>query len=149
MRSRVAFLSLFLLAITPFAVAQDPMEKEIRRLEKLERESVLKGDSVTLFNNIWSSNMMINTPDNVVGTVARTKALLKSGGLNYLSFERTIENITFNNNVAIVMGGEQIRPQGNQPNAGKLVSRRFTHVWMNSTNGWRIIARHASIFKVE
>lgn len=148
MKPRITLLAVSLF-ISILAAAQDSMEKEIRRLENLERESVLKGDSVTLFNKIWSSDMVINTPANVVGTVTGTKALLKAGGLSYLSFDRTIEKITFNNNVAIVMGGEQIRPQGNQPNAGKLVSRRFTHVWMNSTNGWRIIARHASIFKVE
>jgi len=148
MRPHITLLALSLF-ISIIAVAQDSLEKEIRRLENLERESVLKGDSVTLFNKIWSNDMVINTPANVVGTVAGTKALLKSGGLTYLSFERTIEKMAFHNNVVIVMGGEQIRPQGNQPNAGKLVSRRFTHVWMNSTNGWRIIARHASVFKVE
>lgn len=51
-----------------------------------------------------------NTPANVVGTVEGTKAHLRSGDLSYLSFERTIEKITFNDNVAIVMGGEVIRP---------------------------------------
>jgi hypothetical protein len=46
--------------------------------------------------------MVINTPNNVVGTVEGTKALLRSGRLNYLLFERNIEKITFNDNVAIV-----------------------------------------------
>ena len=86
-------------------LAQDPREAEIKRLENLERESVLKGDSAVLFDKIWSSNMIVNTPANVVGTVEGTKAHLRSGGLNYISFERNIEKITFNDNVAIVMGG--------------------------------------------
>ena len=93
--------------------------------------------------------MVINTPNNVVGTVEGTKALLRSGGLNYLSFERNIEKITFNNNVAIVMGEEKIKPQGKQNNAGKVVTRRFTNVWMYSNNNWSIIARQATIIKVE
>ena len=60
-----------------------------------------------------------------------------------------IEKITFYDNVAIVMGGEKIKPQGKQMNAGKLVSRRFTNVWMYSNNSWTIIARQATIIKVE
>ncbi len=130
-------------------LAQDKRESEIRRLENLERESVLKGDSLALFDKIWSPDMVINTPNNVVGTVEGTKALLRSGGLNYVSFERNIEKITFNNNVAIVMGGEKIKPQGKQNNAGKVVTRRFTNVWMYSNNSWSIIARQATIIKVE
>src|SRR6267378_2072368 len=116
--------------------AQDQREAEIRRLENLERESVLKGDSAALFDKIWSPSMVVNTPANVVGTVEGTKALLRSGNLNYLSFERNIEKITFTDNVAIVMGGETIKPQGQQVNAGKTVSRRFTNVWMHKNNSW-------------
>ena len=135
--------------VSHVASAQDPRESEIRRLEKLERESVLKGDSLQLFDKIWSSKMIVNTPANIVGTVEGTKAQLRSGNLNYLSFERNIEKISFNDNVAIVMGGEVIKPQGKQMNAGKIVTRRFTNVWQYSNSSWSIIARQATIIKVE
>lgn len=142
-------LSLYFVAV-PFNVsAQDPRESEIRRLENLEREAVLKGDSITLFNKMWSPDMVINTPANVVGTVAATKALLRKGALSYLSFERTIEKITFNGDVAIVMGEEKIKPQGKQMHAGKVVTRRFTNVWRYSNNNWSIIARQATIIQIE
>ena len=139
----------YLVAISNFAFAQDPREVDIRRMENLERESVLKGDSMALFDKIWSPNMIVNTPANVVGTVEGTKAHLRSGDLNYLSFERNIEKITFNENIAIVMGGEVIKPQGKQVNAGKTVSRRFTNIWKYSGSSWSIIARQATIIKVE
>ena len=142
-------LALLSVAIPETVLAQDPREAEIRRLEQLERESVMKGDSSALFNKLWSPTMVINTPANVVGTVEGTKAIFRSGGLKYLSFERSIEKIIFNENIAIVMGGEVIKPQGKQPNAGKTVSRRFTHVWKYAGNSWSIIARQATIFKVE
>jgi len=147
----VAQLLIFFICLTGGRAAwsQDPRESEIRRMEDLERESVLKGDSVALFDNIWAPTMIINTPANVVGTVEGTKALLRSGGLRYLSFERNIERISFNENVAVVMGGEVIRPQGQQMHAGKVVTRRFTHVWLYSHNRWSLIARQASIVKVE
>ena len=151
MKRHLSLLSFTLLigCITNNVLAQDAREDEIRRLENLERESVLKSDSAVLFDKIWSSKMVVNTPANVVGTVEGTKQLLRTGALHYLSFERNIEKITFNDDVAIVMGGEVIKPQGTQPNAGKTVSRRFTHVWKFSNNSWSIIARQATIIKIE
>ncbi|HEY0742392.1 MAG TPA: nuclear transport factor 2 family protein [Chryseosolibacter sp.] len=146
---QLAALVSFLFAAGNKSLAQDPREAEIRRLEKLERESVLNSDSVALFDKIWSPKMIINTPANVVGTVEGTKAHFRSGGLKYLSFERNIERISFSDDVAIVMGGEVIKPQGQQPNAGKVVTRRFTHVWQYANNRWSIIARQATIIKVE
>lgn len=147
--TRLFAFTFFLVCTCQVNLAQDKRESEIRRLEKLERESVLKGDSLELFNKLWSPDMVINTPNNVVGTVEGTKAILRSGGLNYLTFERNIEKITFNNNVAIVMGEEKVKPQGKQNNAGKLVTRRFTNIWMYSNNNWSIIGRQATIIKVE
>jgi hypothetical protein len=142
-------LCLGLTYISTMVFGQDSRESEIRRLENLEREAVLKSDSMALFDKLWSSNMVINTPANVVGTIEGTKALLRAGGLHYLSFDRNIEKITFDDNVAIVMGEEKIKPQANQINAGKLVTRRFTNVWMYADNHWSIIARQATITKVE
>jgi hypothetical protein len=147
--SFLLIIAICLTCSTNIVLAQDPRESEIRRLETLERESVLKGDSTALFDKIWSPDMVVNTPANTVGTVEGTKAIFRAGGLNYLSFERAIEKITFNDNLAIVMGSEIIKPQGQQPNAGKTVSRRFTHVWMYKNNSWSIIARQATTIKVE
>ena len=142
-------ITLYFSGITSNVLAQDPREAEIRRMETLERESVIKQDSSALFDRIWSPNMIVNTPANIVGTVEGTKAHFRSGDLNYLSFERTIEKISFTDNIAIVMGGEVIKPQGKQINAGKIVSRRFTHVWLYKNNSWSLIARQATIFKIE
>ena len=130
-------------------LAQDPREAEIRRLENIEREAVLKGDTAVLFQQLWSPNMVVNAPANRVGTVEVTKMLTRTGKLNYSSFERNIEKITFNENLAIVMGEEKLKPQGLSENAGKLITRRFTNIWKSSNNGWSIIARQATIIKVE
>ena len=129
--------------------AQESRDSVIRSLEKLERESVMKGDSLTLFNKLWSPNMVVNAPANRVGTVEGTKMQMRTGKLNYLLFERTIEKITFDDNLAIVMGEEKIKPQGSQDHAGKLVTRRFTNIWKFANNAWSIIARQATIIKVE
>ncbi|NEU08006.1 nuclear transport factor 2 family protein [Flavihumibacter sp. R14] len=147
--SIILTISLCIPSLSSIVLAQDPLEAEIRRLEDLEREAVMHTDSAALFNKLWSPKMVINSPANSVGTVEGTKALLRAGGLKYLSFERKIEKITFSDNVAVVMGEEMIRPQGKQPNAGKLVTRRFTNVWQYTNSKWSIIARQATIIKVE
>src|SRR5690606_2477805 len=140
--------SLMLVIDLPIALCQGSREGKIRRLENLARESVLTSDSTVLFDKIWSPNMVINTPANVVGTVEEIKARFREGGLAYASFERTIDKITFNDNVAIVMGGEVIESNGSQPNAGKVVTRRFTNVWLYKNNSLNIIGRQATIIKV-
>jgi hypothetical protein len=142
-------LSLCLTLISNIGFAQNPEESEIRRLENLEREAVLKVDTTLLFNKLWSPDMVVNSPQNKVGTVEFTKMSIRTGLLNYASFERNIERITFNDNLAIVMGEEILKPQGKAINAGKTVTRRFTNVWKKSNNNWSIIARQATIIKVE
>ena len=142
-------LLLLLILTTNFLVAQDRRDTEIRRLENVEREAVLRSDSTLLFKTLWSPEMVVNTPANRVGTVEGAKMQLRTGKLNYLSFERNIEKITFNDNLAIVMGVEIIKPQGAQDNAGKLVTRRFTNIWMYKNKQWAIIARQATIIKIE
>lgn len=142
-------ISFFMICISNNVAAQASRETEIRQLEDLERKAVMATDSTALFNKFWSPNMVINTPANVVGNVEATKALLRSGNLKYQSFDRNIEKITFHDNVAVVMGEEKIKPQGKQPHAGKLVTRRFTNVWQYANDHWSIIARQATIIKVE
>ena len=132
-----------------FLFAQDGRETEIRRLENIEREATIKGDSSILFGKIWSNEMVVNTPANRVGTVEGTKMQLRTSNLAYLSFVRNIEKITFNDNIAMVMGEEIIKPQLHQQNSGKTVTRRFTNIWKYANNQWQMIGRQATIIKVE
>ncbi len=53
---------LLLAGITNHLTAQDVKTAEITRLENLEREAVIKGDSTLLFNTLWSPQMVINNP---------------------------------------------------------------------------------------
>lgn len=142
-------LSLFLTITSNNISGQNLKESEIRRLENLEREAVLKVDTTLLFNQLWSPDMVVNAPVNRVVTVEATKMFTRTGRLNYASFERNIEKITFNNDLAIVMGEEKLKPQGLSDNAGKIVTRRFTNIWKKSNNSWSIIARQSTIIRVE
>ena len=146
-RTFITALSLTVSANVLFA--QDTREAEIRRLENIEREATMKGDSALLFGKIWSNAMVVNTPANRVGTVEGSKMQLRTGNLAYLSFVRNIEKITFDDNIAMVMGEEITKPQLHQQNTGKTVTRRFTNIWKYANNQWQMIGRQATIIKVE
>jgi ketosteroid isomerase-like protein len=66
------------------------------------------------------------------------------GAIRYASFQRTIEAVRLEGNVVIVMGAETARPTGDAPSAGQTVRRRFTNIWKNEGERWRMIARHAN-----
>lgn len=145
---RVLITILFFGLVHYVSLAQQNSEAEIRNLENLEREAVLKGDTTSLFIKYWSPNMVINTPVNRVGTIEGTKFGLRTGKLDYSSFERVIEKISFIENIAVVMGHEILKPKGLNDNVGKTVTRRFTNIWMKSLDEWRIVARQSTIISV-
>jgi len=145
-KSLIFFIALM---ICESLVAQQRVDTEIRNAESQELNAVLKGDTIALFTKYWSPEMVVNTPANVVGDIENTKKSLRAGKINYSSMTRNIERITFNENIAIVMGNEILKPQGNNENAGKTVTRRFTNIWMKSKDGWRMVARQATIISVK
>lgn len=143
---------IIIMSLSSFIMAHaqtDSREIEIRRLENIEREATIRGDSAVLFGKIWSNEMVVNTPANRVGTVEGSKMQLRTGNLAYASFVRNIEKITFSDNIALVMGEEITKPVGHQQNAGKTVTRRFTNIWKFANNQWFIIGRQATIVKIE
>jgi Domain of unknown function (DUF4440) len=146
--TKVLLMAFILGQIHTATLAQQVNETFIRNLDNSEREAVLRGDTISLFNKLWSPNMVVNTPANRVGTVESTKNLTRTGKIDYSSFERTIEKITIFENVGIVMGQEVVKPQRNADNVGKTITRRFTNIWMNGKDGWQIVARQATVISI-
>lgn len=126
--------------------ALDPVTAEatIRSLEEQERVAVLNNDTGAL-ERLWAERFMVNAPINQVapnrGVVMQS---VKQGMIRYASFERRIEQVRFDGDIAIVMGGETVQPIGNTPLAGRTLQRRFTHLWKHEQGAWRLIARHAN-----
>jgi Domain of unknown function (DUF4440) len=146
--TKVLIIAFILGLIHTTTLAQQVNETFIRNLDNSELEAVLKGDSLPLFDKIWSPNMVVNTPANKVGTVEGTKIAMRTGKLDYSSFERTIEKITIFENVGIVMGQEIVKPQRNADNVGKTITRRFTNIWMNEKGSWHMVARQATVISM-
>lgn len=144
-----SYATLIFIIAAHVCFAQESDESIVRNLDNLEREAVLKGDTIALFHKYWSPDMMVNTPANRVGTVEGTKLNVRSGKLDYATFERTVEKVTSHENIVILMGQETLKPQRQSDNAGKTVIRRFTNIWMKKNNEWRMIARQATIISVQ
>ena len=127
-------------------------ESTIRSLEEQERTAVLKED-VPALERIWSEQLIVNNPQNEI-SADRSAVLdrVKRGLIRYSQFDRRIEAIRFDNDLAIVMGSETIvrkadpaAPSAGAPGAPPAVQRRFTNVWRRSGATWRMIARHANV----
>ncbi|MEP6927370.1 MAG: nuclear transport factor 2 family protein [Ginsengibacter sp.] len=149
MKKRITAILIILLAFANnFCSAQQPDEAVIRGLENSEREAILKGDTAMLFK-LWSPDIVVNNPVNIVVTLEQIKERLRTGHIDYSSFERIIEKIAFEKNVAIVMGKETLTPQKATENAGKTVTRRFTNIWMKENGNWRLSVRQATVISVQ
>jgi hypothetical protein len=115
---------------------------EIRSLENLEMKAVTEGDTARLFQ-LWSSKLVVTNPDNSIKDFSAMKKDLMENKPLENPFNRVIENITLNGNVAVVMGYET--PVVNSPKkTEEIISRRYTNIWMKDGNAWKLTARQAS-----
>jgi hypothetical protein len=141
------FLLLFLLLVSISGLAQQTDKAVIEKLEYQEREAILKGDTIML-SILWSQQIVIHNPENKIVNFNKVKERIRTGKINYASFDRVIENIEVVDNIGIVMGKEIIHPQGSADNSGKIVTRRFTNIWKKDGNSWKLIARQATIITI-
>jgi hypothetical protein len=118
---------------------------EIRRLDQLEITSISKADTTTLLK-LWSKDFVVNNPYGEIVTVPQILGFIRNGQIDYSTVERIIERVTFIQNISITMGHEVVTPQNLTNNAGEIVTRRYTHIWMKTKGKWRLTARQASIY---
>jgi hypothetical protein len=94
---------------------------------------------------MWSDKMMVNSPlGRVSANRSETLKLMQAGVIRYTVFERSIENLRVDKDLAIVMGAELVVPDGTAPGAGQQIKRRFTDIWQRDGSTWRMVARHAN-----
>ncbi|MBP6182274.1 nuclear transport factor 2 family protein [Flavobacterium sp.] len=136
------FIVISFLFVTTLTFGQSNDEQEIRKLEKYWIELLNNGDTTSLLK-IWSKEYVVNNPNGEIVTPEKIVALMKSGH-KFPKVERIIEKITFNQNVAIVMGKEMQQPANLTPYHEEWVPRRFTNVWIRSESGWQLTARQSS-----
>ena len=124
------------------AFGQPSDEIKIKQLEKHWTELLNKGDTSALLK-IWSENYVVNNPNGKIVTPKEIIALMKSGH-KFPLVERIIEKITFNQDIAIVMGKELQQPANMTTNHDEWIPRRFTNVWIKTEESWRLAARQST-----
>lgn len=135
-------LSLLFLAISFNSFSQSKEELEIRRLEKHWTELLDQGDTESLLK-IWSHEYVVNNPNGKIVTPKEIVALMK-GGHVFPAVKRFIEKITFNQDIAVVMGKELQEPNRMTINQDEWIPIRFTNVWIKKKR--RMVVSSKTIF---
>lgn len=116
----------------------------IRDLEERERRAVLAGD-IAAIEAFWHPEFLVNSPNNrlLVGRDA-TLDLVRSGVIQFSRFDRVVERVEVEGDIAVTMGSETIVQQRG-PQAGQVIERRYTNVWRLEGGQWRLRFRHANV----
>lgn len=128
-KSICIFLHVVFALMSNVSFGQHKDEALIKQLDNAEREAILKSDTGMLYQ-LMSMNIVVHNPENAIVGFRQIIERVKAGKINYASFERVIEKVTFINKTFIIMGKEILVPQGSSANAGKTITRRFTNIWM-------------------
>lgn len=154
MKAQTAFAILFLVVACRSTGIQTqrgmPDEEVVRSLDDRERIAALNRD-IPALEQLWSDQITINAPNNrvVIGRRTNLDTFVRGGIINFSSFERAIEFIRIDGDFAVIMGLETVKPVSDAPSAGlvagQLVTRRFTNVWKNEADAWRLYWRHANV----
>ncbi|MEJ5146453.1 nuclear transport factor 2 family protein [Sphingobacterium sp. MYb388] len=112
-------------------------ENQIRKLEK-EWTTLLDKKDTTALKSIWTENYVVNNAMGKIVNVNDILALIKRGHV-FPKVDRVVEKITFQDDLAIVMGSEQEHSKD-----GKIKNRRFTNIWMAKQDSWKLVARQAT-----
>ena len=93
-------------------------------------------------------DVILNGPNNRMNDRASIIANIAAGRVDHGALERTIEYAAERGNDVILSGKETTKPRG-AVEAGKTVHRRFTDIWTETPQGWKIVLRQATIYATE
>ena len=152
MTSRTVAMMFASLLIADGGVAQDrfSVEAAVRALDDQARIAALNRD-IPALERLWSKDLTVNAPDNtvVVGRHNVMDGYVRTGVINFESFEREIEFIRVVGDFAAVMGSETVRAKADAPSSGliarRTIHRRVTNIWKKEGDTWRLFWRHANV----
>ena len=141
-------LAIFMLTAPVFAQSSNDLrkfEREVRLLDQAAAKAILERDEAAI-DVYFAPNAVTNNPrSGLTYGNEGVKTLMRSGVINYVSFERTIEHVEIHGNTAVVMGNENLQMAATDGKPGQIMKRRYTNIWMKSGGKWKIIARHANV----
>lgn len=136
MKTILAVLFVIMLHNSAFSQSME-RETQIRNLER-HWTNLLDNRDTTALRAIFTKDYVVNNAAGKIVTVDDIFSLLKSGHV-FPKVDRDIQKITFNGVLAVVMGGEI-----EHGDHGEKKSRRFTNIWIQTKDGWKLVARQAT-----
>jgi ketosteroid isomerase-like protein len=135
----------FLIFLFLYGYSQDEkIEKEIRQMEEKRVNALLAKDTAALLK-LYSPDYIVNRPIGIVSTRDKSVERIVADSLNFISYKFQMEKLITKNNLVITMGSETVQPGGKNRDAGKILKRRYTHIWSKENGNWLLIIRHANI----
>lgn len=139
------FTTLFLVFIFFCSYSQnEKIEKEIQQMEEKRVAALLIKDTAALLK-IYSPDYMVNRPIGIASTRDKSIERIVADSLSFISYKFEREKIMIKKDLAITMGNETVEPTGKNRDAGKILKRRYTHIWSKENGNWVLIVRHANI----
>lgn len=93
---------------------------------------------------VWADDFIVNSPNNEVLSRDQVIAVMAQDFLDYQDFRKHITFVGEKPEMTVVMGYDTMVPKKG-PGAGKRVTRPFTDVWAKRADGWKLVARQATI----
>ena len=138
------------LALVAFAtsVASQPapgvrMPPEIGAAYGRLGKAMMSHDAVGV-RTVWADDFVVNSPNNEVLSREQVIAVMERDFLDYKDFRKHITFVGEKPEMTVVMGYDTLTPIKG-PGAGKAVTRPFTDVWAKRSDGWKLVARQATI----
>ncbi|MES2290295.1 MAG: nuclear transport factor 2 family protein [Pseudomonadota bacterium] len=94
--------------------------------------------------SVWAEDFVVNSPNNEVLSRDQVIAVMERDFLDYKEFRKHITFVGEKPEMTVVMGYDTMVPIKG-PGAGKQVTRPFTDVWTKRSDGWKLVARQATI----
>ena len=122
----------------------------VRALDDQMRLAVLHRD-ISALERFWSEHLVVNAPNGQVvrGRRAVIDDFVRTGIINFSSFDREIEFMRVEGDFVVTMGLETLRALADSPanglRAGETTRRRFTNIWRREGSTWRLYVRHANV----
>lgn len=97
---------------------------------------------------VWADDFVVNSPNNAVLTRDQVIGVMEKDFLDYADFHKHITFVGEKPEMTVVMGYDTMVPRKG-PGAGRQVTRPFTDVWVKRSDGWKLVARQATIASTE
>ncbi len=131
---------------------KDPAVAAVLELNGGLNDAALSGDAAFLADHLAES-FVVSDPSNAVRRRDDLVALFAKAEVSYLSYEATID---FAEQVAsglvVLMGtetGTLKAAPGAQGAVGRRMSRRFTNVFREEADGWKLLVKQSTIIEAE